>query len=288
MTGGFERVVRASCGWAGAPRLGVLCGFLWVAAACSAPQARIDGLALRAGLAREVVQGSAFRHVLYRPRAARGGSELHVYIEGDGSPYVDRYTIAADPTPRNPVALELMSLDPAPVLYLGRPCYFGLARDASCNPSYWTQKRFSPEVIESLASVLAAEIARAGIKRVTLIGYSGGGAVALLLSDRPPAVDRVVTVAGNLDVGAWTRWHGYSPLVGSLDPMTDAQCRNDVAKIHYAGERDHNIPAAMIEAAAARLGGRVVIVRGFTHACCWTRIWPDVLHEIALEAALDH
>ena len=38
---------------------------------------------------------------------------LHVYIEGDGTPYVARHDFAADPTPRNPLMLRLMTLDPA-------------------------------------------------------------------------------------------------------------------------------------------------------------------------------
>src|SRR5277367_2140470 len=89
--------------------------------ACSTPQARVDRLAHQAGLTREIVPGTAFRHVIYRPDSPRIGAQLHVYIEGDGTPYRDRNTIAADPTPRVPIALYLMRLDATPTLYLGRP-----------------------------------------------------------------------------------------------------------------------------------------------------------------------
>ena len=254
-------------------------------AACLSPRAKIDEFAHRADLMREVVPGTSFRHVVYRPRLPRTGPELHVYIEGDGTPYVNRYTAAADPTPRDPVALTLMSEDPGRVLYIGRPCYFGLAADAGCNAEYWTLRRFSAEVVGSLAAVLENEIAGSGALRVTLIGHSGGATLALLLADRVPRVDRVVTVAGNLDVAAWTALHRYAPLKGSLDPVNGALSRSDVTMIHYAGAADSNVPASMIAAAAARLGGSVVIVPGFTHNCCWGKLWPEALCTLDAGAA---
>jgi dienelactone hydrolase len=228
--------------------------------ACTSPAARIDRIATRAGLVREIVPGASFRHVIYRPAAPRFGAELHVYIEGDGTPYLDRDTVAADPTPRAPLALYLMRLDPAPSLYLGRPCYFGLAENPGCGASYWTLKRFAPEVVQSLAAALEVEISRTGQRHLTLIGHSGGATLALLVADRVPEVERVITIAGNLDVAGWTRLHHYEPLSGSLDPLTSGPHRSTVELIHFAGADDPTIPAAMIEAAAVRLGGRVKLV----------------------------
>jgi pimeloyl-ACP methyl ester carboxylesterase len=255
-----------------------------LAGACStAPTASVDRLARRAGLSADIVQGTTFRHVMYRTEIAKPGEELHVYIEGDGMPYRTRYQPSVDPTPADPLALRLMLKDPAPTLYLGRPCYFGLAQDPACNVAYWTLRRFSPEVVESMTRVLRTRIEESGAKRVTLIGYSGGAALALMIADDIPEVDRIVTVAGNLDVAGWVRLHGYSPLAGSLDPLTDARRRTDVIQVHYAGALDENIPPVMIAAAAAKLGGRVSIVNNFTHECCWVSIWPTVLKELNTE-----
>jgi hypothetical protein len=39
----------------------------------------------------------------------------------------------------------------------------------------------------------------------------------------------------------------------------------------------------MIAAAAAKLGGRVLIIKDFTHECCWASIWPAVLEELNAE-----
>ena len=203
-----------------------------------------------------------------------------MYIEGDGSPYIDRYFVAADPTPSTPVALELMSKDPAPTLYLGRPCYFGLARTGACGPVYWTVKRFSPEVVWSLAEVLRREISRANATSVTLIGHSGGATLALLLADRVPRVDQVVTVAGNLDVGSWAQLHHFAPLVGSLDPVIEGFHDPHIQLYHYAGAEDQNVPATLIAASAQRIGGSVVVIPGFNHTCCWANVWPNILRDL--------
>jgi hypothetical protein len=258
------------------------CALTLLAGACStAPTASVDQLARRAGLSRDIVQGTAFRHVTYRTEVANPGEELHVYIDGDGMPYRTRYQPSVDPTPADPLALRLMLKDPAPTLYLGRPCYFGLAQDAACNVAYWTLRRFSPEVVESMTRVLRTRIEESGVKRVTLIGYSGGAALASLIADDVPEVDRIVSVAGNLDVAGWVHLHRYSPLAGSLDPLTDERRRTDVMQVHYAGALDENIPATMIAGAAAKLGGRVLIIKDFTHECCWVSIWQTVLKELA-------
>jgi hypothetical protein len=249
------------------------------ASACTSPEAHIDRLAQRGQLTREIVSGAPFRHVIYRPQSPRAGAELHVYLEGDGTPYLKRSVVAADPTPRTPLALELMLEDRAPTLYLGRPCYLGLTHDPPCEPAYWTLKRFSPEVVQSLVLVLEIEIERSGLRRVTLIGHSGGAALSLLVADQVPEVERVITVAGNLDVAAWTRLHGYSPLSGSLDPVTSGPRRADLLLLHFAGDADENVPAPLVQAAASRLGGRVVVVPHFDHRCCWVRAWPTLVRQ---------
>jgi pimeloyl-ACP methyl ester carboxylesterase len=259
------------------PRRGTLLGLLagLLLGGCATPNSRIEAFAQQHDLRRDVVTGEAFRHVLYRPAELRVGSRLDVYLEGDGSPYRNRYQVASDPTPRRPVALTLMSEDPAPALYLGRPCYFGMA--SQCDAAYWTQRRFSPEVVASLAAVLRAEIARADAQHVTLIGHSGGAALALLLAAQMPQIDRVITLAGVLDVAAWVQLHHYAPLAGSLDPATLPGYRPDLMIKHYAGGSDQNVPASLIEQAAHHLGGQVSAIAGFTHTCCWADAWPDLL-----------
>ncbi|MBV8804174.1 MAG: hypothetical protein JO042_03985, partial [Sinobacteraceae bacterium] len=91
-----------------------------VSTGCVQPATRVDRLARQAGFQGDFVTGSTFRHRVYR-KEGRGGASgvLHVYIEGDGRPFLGPTTVAFDPTPRDPLMLRLMALDPAPSVYLG-------------------------------------------------------------------------------------------------------------------------------------------------------------------------
>jgi hypothetical protein len=245
--------------------------------ACSNPLQRADDLAARSGFSKEIVTGTAYRHVVFRNAARRDGATLHIYIEGDGTPFRERSVIADDPTPHDPLMLGLMAQDTAPSVYLGRPCYFGLHSDPGCGPEAWTSRRFSAQILDSMGAVLRSELLRAGATHVALFGHSGGGALAVLLAARQPSVVRVVTVGATLDVAAWCQLHGYSPLTGSLDPALVPLARKDVEVLHWVGDKDINTPPAFITAAARARGEPMRVVAGFDHNCCWVRMWQDIL-----------
>jgi len=253
-------------------------------AACTSAARHADDFARRRGFTREIVSGDGFRHLVYRnsaaapARAGAGAGTLHVYIEGDGTPYRQPDTIAADPTPHNPLMLRLMVLDPSPSIYVGRPCYFEAHRDAACRPIFWTLRRFGPEVLASMQAVLDAERMRAGANRLELFGHSGGGTLAVLMAQQMDAVSKVVTIGANLDLDAWCRLHGYSPLTGSLSPVDLPPPRATLEILHLVGADDTNTPASLVVAAARARGGEPVRVLAHqNHYCCWEALWPSVL-----------
>lgn len=225
------------------------------------------------------MNGEGFRHVVYQPSAPSGtAGTLHVYLEGDGRPWIHGVLAAADPTPRTPYALDLMARDPQPALYLGRPCYFGLHDEPACGPRLWTDARYGREVVASMAAALARLLEERGRPPVVLVGYSGGGTLAVLLADRVPNVRAVITVAANLDTDAWTAQHRYRPLAGSLNPMAAARLQG-IAHVHLAGAEDLVVPDHQIQSFVARHGGRHRTLAGFDHRCCWRQAWPDLLHD---------
>jgi len=253
------------------------------AAGCADPSRPIASLARRSGFQEDLVIGSAFRHRVYRNEARLGEfGVLHIYIEGDGRPFLTRTLVGLDPTPRDPLMLRLMALDPAPSVYLGRPCYFGLTRDRGCSPVYWTVRRFAPEVVDSLAAALRSEAARSGASSIEIYGHSGGGTLAVLLAARIPAVTRVITIGATLDTAAWCSLHGYTPLLGSLNPVDLDLHSGRLRLLHLVGSDDTNTPPALVESAASRTGAidSVRIVQGYTHNCCWQAIWNGVLSDI--------
>lgn len=254
----------------------VVCGLQ----SCGTPAyVRVDNTAGSLGLRRAVLAGDPFRHVVYRRAPVRSTKKLHVYIEGDGVAWRMRTLISSDPTPRNPLMLRLMALDSASALYLGRPCYFGLARDPECHFDYWTFMRFSEEVIDSMVTVIRQQSSI--YESIVLIGHSGGGALAMLIAEHLPAVDAVVTVAGNLDTEGWVRHHRYSPLRGSLNPATRPRLPDRVRQLHLVGAADQVIPPELVVDWISRQpAAEHWIFENFDHSCCWQQQWDNVLRWI--------
>ena len=102
----------------------------------------------------------------------------------------------------------------------------------------------------------------------------------MLLAPRLQRVERVVTVAANLDVNAWAAHHGYSALSGSLNPADAPPLPGHIRQLHLFGEKDKNVPAALMRQVAERSGNSEIrIVPGYNHACCWAETWPAPLIE---------
>lgn len=245
---------------------------------CATPSSRIDGLALRHGSTRLVLHGQGFNHVAYFKPGIRG-SVLHVYIEHDGTPWSTLTTPAEDPTPNHPLMLELMAQDDAPVLYLGRPCYFGLAREPPCEPIWWTHWRFSRRVVDSMDAALESFLARhREYDSLQFFGYSGGGVLAALMAGDFPQTTRLVTIAAPLDVDGWTTRHRYARLEGSLNPLHQPALAGAIAQLHVVGGGDDVVPKALVQPFAARqTSAEVRSVAQFTHYCCWENIWKDTI-----------
>lgn len=247
--------------------------------ACATPAARFDAAATSLAFTRETVPGKGFSHAVFlKPGQPR--HTLHIYLDGDGSPWLDGRWIAHDPTPTDPLTLQLMKVDPSPAVYIGRPCYHGLI-SAACTKALWTNARYSETVVASMTSAIAHLRARYDASDLVLIGYSGGGTLAMLIADRLPTVRAVVTLAANLDVDSWTELHGYLPLPGSMNPALAAPLHPDIVQLHYAGELDKNVPPGLVSTAVAKqANSSVTVIPGFDHRCCWLEIWPDILDRL--------
>jgi len=228
----------------------------------------------------EVVAGTAFRHVVFVRGRARS-TTLHVYLDGDGSPWRGGRP-SPDPTPRNPLVLDLMALDPEPSVYLGRPCYHGLAGSPLCSSALWTAGRYSEEVVSSMEAALRDVMRRGGHERLVWFGYSGGGVLAVLLAPRFAGTTDLVTIAANLDIDRWTQLHRHERLDGSLNPAARPPLPAAIRQRHYVGARDRLVPPE-VTARGPVPRESIVVVPGYDHACCWRSIWPDVLSEVGRE-----
>ena len=147
-------------------------------AACTSLTDQAKGFAREHGMRSDAIAGEPFTHQTFY-KTGKTVDRLHIYIEGDGRPWLRGHLIADDPTPKTPLALELMARSPYTSLYLGRPCYFGYAKQPPCEPRYWTSARDSEAVVNSLA--IAIQQIREPNQKLLLIGYSGGGTLAMTI-----------------------------------------------------------------------------------------------------------
>ena len=281
-----QPVSRASGLAARAAAALILTGAALALAGCISPARQAEGLARSGGLQTLVLSGDGFQHRAFAGVRPQRGL-LFVFVDGDGTPWTDAGTqVAADPTPRSPLALKLALETPDSVLYLGRPCYFGLRPQPPCSAAYWTSRRYSAEVVTSMAAAATAFAEARGYTRVVLVGYSGGGALVTLMASHMHSVAGVVTIAANLDPDAWAQLHGYLPLTGSLNPSLQPPLARTVQEWHLLGERDARVPYEAAQRYLQRVPpDRVRRYAGFDHVCCWEAAWPPLLREV--RAVLD-
>lgn len=219
------------------------------------------------------------------PGRADGGAPVIIYLEGDGLAFLGPHTISPDPTPNDPVGLRMaLAHSGAAVAYLARPCQY--TGGGPCGPAYWTSHRYAPEVVDGLNRAAEAIKRRVGAESVILVGYSGGGALAVLMASRRTDVAGIVTVVGNLDLAAWTRLQKLSLLSGSLDPAQVAAGTASIPQVHFIGGRDDVVPAEVSRSYFRRvepLGrARLVAKDSFGHVCCWADDWQSLSRDPAL------
>lgn len=234
-----------------------------------------------------MVTGTGFQHVVYMNAAAgsRDAARMLVFLEGDGRPWGDDgRQPSPDPTTRNPVALQLLARATAPGIYVSRPCYQQIV-DAKCSSDVWTGARYSREVVESLAAAIQSVANETGAREIVLIGYSGGGALAILVAERTQHVAAVLTLVANLDVDAWTQLHGYLPLSTSLNPAV-SDVPHPWRELHLSGGQDAIVPAATTAAYFKKYPqAEQRIFAEYGHVCCWVEEWPRIETEL-LEMSL--
>jgi hypothetical protein len=248
-------------------------------AGCATNATRIDRLAATLGMSRSVVEAGGFRSLVYLHNvAAPQERPLAIFIEGDGVPWIGGREPSLDPTTADPIALKLLAKTPAPVAYVTRPCYNDMSAPR-CTPERWTMERYSDEIVSSMTETVRRAVEQAKARSVALVGYSGGGVLAVLIAERLDNVAYVITVGANLDTDAWTQHHGYLPLTGSLNPAT-SKATHPWPEAHLYGRRDAVVPASTTAAYFKRFPrAQQTIIDDYDHVCCWEQAWSTMFTE---------
>lgn len=270
-----ERVSRGLCNLS-------VAGFVLLLGACAGlPTKNLQSVAAKDGHQETVVESTRFFHRVFSNQKKSANGVLNVYLEGDGLPWIFRYFVVSDPTPRWPLMLHLMERDENAAVYIGRPCYNGFASSKGCSSVLWTAGRYSTDVVSSMVEVLRAEMLKHQATKINLFGHSGGGAIAMLMAEQLSETRSVVTMAGNLDTDAWTSLHGYSPLFTSLNPSKRAPLDRRVTQVHLMGGRDRNIPPNLARQwVTSQPNSYGVIFQDFDHSCCWNSQWRSIVRQV--------
>ncbi len=205
-------------------------------------------------------------------------TRIHIYLEGDGFAWFNKHEIAEDPTPEDPVGLRLACEDHsgATIVFLTRPCHYGLKR--GCTSLDWTFGRFGQKILDVYGEVMDSLKAQYPMATFQLYGYSGGGFLALLLGEKRSDVTKITTFAGNLDHAAWTVYHGYSPLTGSLN-IEDFEALSKIEQIHYTGVMDTEVPFCLSKTYKNHFKGhgnlKFILIEGYGHVSDWPSVWRN-------------
>lgn len=170
-----------------------------------------------------------------------------VYIEGDGLITLNNKTPHNDPTPKNKLVLNLAAEDKRyNIIYISRPCqYTPLELNDKCNNyEYWTSRRWSEETVLSMNEVIE-KITRNG--DVHLIGFSGGGGIAVLIASINKNIKSIVTIAGNLDHIKFNKIHKARQCKLSLNPIDYTDKIFNIPQIHIVGRKDTIISESIID-----------------------------------------
>jgi len=205
---------------------------------------------------------------------------LTIYIEGDGSSWIHGQFPSNDPTPQDPIGLRLALAQPrGAVAYLARPCQFiGLAEPQICHSQIWTSARFSQTVVNSTNQAIDLLKAQTHAQKVVLVGYSGGATIALLVAVQRHDVQKVISVAGNVNPHLWVSNLGMKSLTDSLDPRDEISNLVSTPQVYLVGSKDRVLSPELthkfVNLFPLDSRPKVIEMKDNDHSCCWVEQWP--------------
>lgn len=216
---------------------------------------------------------------------ALGNPLIIIHLEGDGRAYISKYRVSHDPTPVTSVMLDFVANTPSSV-YLARPCQF--VKMDTCTTSDWTLGRYAKKHVLLMNDVVDKIKEKYNAEKIAFVGHSGGGTMAMLIAAERVKQNKndilyIKTLAGNLDVRAFTSYHSVTPLEG-LDPKIDATPYiKNIPQIHYIGKKDEVITPLLYKGYARALNSNCdsyKLLSGVTHNTGWLKYKDEIINSI--------
>ena len=232
------------------------------------------------GFRKVLVKGGDFWITTYQKVTNKHKPYVY-YIEGDGAAFNGKYRVSRNPTPRRQMLIKLASMDDRPnVVYIGRPCqYTPMELNPKCNMQYWTDKRLSDDSVQSMNDVINSINNN---HKFSLIGFSGGGGIAVLIAARNYMTKDIITISANLDHVAFTTHHNVTPMIGSLNPIDYAKQVKHIPQLHISGGRDTIIPPFIADKFVQKASSSCVkqqIFKDISHNHGWEKVWEYIFNQ---------
>jgi pimeloyl-ACP methyl ester carboxylesterase len=154
----------------------------------------------------------------------------------------------------------------------------------SANKVFWSDGRLAPEVVSAASNAVDQAKRMTSARFVHLLGYSGGGGLAVLLAENRGDVLSLVTIAGLLDTDWWVTTRGYRPLSGSLNPADRVERIAGIPQLHFYGTVDKIIPPEMSQIFSSKVDFRQFqrVPVSSDHYNNWTARWRELLENYVI------
>lgn len=232
-----------------------------------------------------IIDGLYFDLVSFTPSTIQPHDTLTIYIEGDGLAWRNSFTPSNNPTPLDPIGLQLAWKHPnSHVAYLARPCQYVSKKHAKhCVPNVWTHGRYAQNTIDATNAAIDVLKTIYEAASIELIGYSGGATIALLVAANRHDINNIITISGNTNPVNWVHHHAVSPLISSLDPLNFKVALRHIPQVHLMGAQDKITPPHLTKQFADKMNEPNTIklhtLASFSHHCCWVASWPQLYFE---------
>ena len=209
---------------------------LLLIAGCSSMPSTPDGFEMREA------QTEHFTIPVWEKAPLQSNKTIRFYISGNGNP-----------TPKEPVALNLAEKDSfRNIVVLSRPCQYADSKLCS-NSAIDGVGQYSPEIIKELEEIVVYYIQKYKSPNIEFVAYDGGAPIAFSLASQIGRVQKIVTIAGILDLDAYVNKNNLPAFQNAQNPIKMTNRVTQIPQIHFVGGKDEITTRGMAERFVSKL-----------------------------------